>query len=191
MESDALVKSQGRKLPKDTVLDRTFTVAGLVTQTQRMMTKNNRPFLKFDIEDFTGSYNLALFGKDYEKFMPYVTDGQTLLIKFRCKERFRGKEGGDVHYDMVVEEMRLLSNVKDELVKEFVVVVPLEAVTADFSAALKKVCKRSKGSARLYVDVIDRALHNDVEFFSRTLTVSPEPALLDFLAARNLTYKIR
>ncbi|MBO4656774.1 MAG: DNA polymerase III subunit alpha [Bacteroidales bacterium] len=191
MESDALVKSQGRKLPKDTVLDKSFTVAGLVTQTQRMMTKNNRPFLKFDIEDFTGSYNLALFGKDYEKFMPYVTDGQTLLIRFRCKERFRGKESSEVHYDMVVEEMNLLSNVKDEFVKEFVVVAPLEVVTADFIAGLKKVCKRCKGGARLYVDVIDRTLHNDVEFFSRTVTVSPEPALLDFLAARNLTYKIR
>ena len=50
-----------------------------------------------------------------------------------------------------------------------VVVVPLEAVTADFTEALKKVCKRCKGKARLYVDVLDRDLRSDVEFFSRTI----------------------
>ncbi len=191
MESEALVKSQGRKLPKDNVLDKTFTVAGLVTQAARMMTKNNRPFVKFDIEDFTGSFNVALFGKDYERFMQYVQEGQTLLVKFRTKERYRGKDSGEVHYDLTVEEMHLLSNVKDEFVKEFVVVVPLEAVTADFTEALKKVCKRCKGKARLYVDILDRDLRSDVEFFSRTISVSPEPALLDFLASRNLTYSIR
>ena len=76
MESEALVKSQGRKLPKDNVLDRTFTVAGLVTQAARMMTKNNRPFVKFDIEDFTGSFNVALFGKDYERFMQAYEAGE-------------------------------------------------------------------------------------------------------------------
>ena len=195
--SEALVKSQGRKLPKDNVLDRTFTVAGLVTQAARMMTKNNRPFVKFDIEDFTGSFNVALFGKDYERFMQYVQEGQTLLVRFRTKERYRGKEQqgkdgkNEVHYDLVVEEMHLLANVKDEFVKDFVIDMPLEAVTEDFMEKLKKICKRCKGNARLYINVIDTSLKNEVEFFSRTITLSPEPQLLEFLASKNLTYRIR
>jgi len=193
MESDALVKSQGRALPKDSVLGKSFTVAGLVTQATRMMTKSNRPFVKFDIEDYTGSYNVALFGKDYERFMQYVTDGQTLLVKFRCKERYRGKqqESEAVVYDMAVEEMHLLANLKDDFIKEFVIVAPLGAVTAGFSAELKKVCKKCKGDARLYLDIIDPEIHNDVEYFSRTITVSPEPALLEFISAHNLSYRIR
>ena len=194
MESDALVKSQGRKLPKDHVLDKTFTVAGLVTQASRMMTKSNRPFVKFDIEDFTGSYNVALFGKDYERWMQYVQEGQTLLVKFRTKERYRGKsekENNEIKYEMAIEEMHLLSNVKDEFVKDFIIDMPLEAVTEDFTEQLRKVCKKSKGNARLYVNVIDLDLRNNVEYFSRTISVSPEPALLEFLASRNLTYRIR
>ena len=194
MESEALVKSQGRALPKDNVLDKTFSVAGLVTQVSRMTTKNNRPFVKFDFEDFTGSFNIALFGKDYEHWMPYISEGQTLLIKFRTKERYRGKEqnkSSEVHYDLVVEDMHLLSNAKDDFIKEFVIDVPLDAVTADFTASLKKACKKSKGNARLYVNVLDPGLRNNVEFFSRTIKVSPEPALLDFITARNLQYSIR
>jgi DNA polymerase-3 subunit alpha len=194
MESDALVKSQGRRLPKDNVLDKTFTVAGLVTQAARMMTKNNRPFVKFDIEDFTGSYNVALFGKDFERWMQYVQEGQTLLVKFRTRERYRGKsekDSGEVKYEMAIEEMHLLSNVKDEFVKDFIIDMPLEAVTEDFTEQLKKVCKKCKGHARLYVNVLDLDLRNNVEYFSRTINVSPEPALLEFLASRNLTYRVR
>ena len=194
MESEALVKSQGRALPKDNVLDKTFTVAGLVTQAARMMTKNNRPFVKFDIEDFTGSFSVALFGRDYEKFMQYVQEGQTLLVKFHTKERYQGKNDKadkEVRYDMAIDEMHLLANLKDEFIKDFIIDVPLEAVTEDFQEKLKKICKKCKGNARLYVNVLDLDLHNNVEYFSRTISVSPEPALLDFLAARNLTYRIR
>ena len=87
--------------------------------------------------------------------------------------------------------MHLLSNVKDEFVKDFIIDMPLEAVTEDFTEHLKKVCKKCKGQARLYVNVLDLDLRNNVEYFSRTINVSPEPALLEFLASRNLTYRIR
>ena len=192
MNSEALAKSKGKILPPDSVLDKSFTIAGLVTSSVQLMTKNNRPYIKFDIEDYSSVHNFALFGKDVETFMKYVQEGQMLLIKLGCKERFRGKkDDAALHYELIIEEIHLLANVKDSFVKDFIINMSLEEVNATFYEGLKKVCKKSKGKARLYINVFDLSMNKFVEYFSKTINVSPEPALLDFVVNKNLTYSIR
>ena len=47
-------------------------MAGIVTAHQSRMSKNGKAFGIFNLEDFTGTFEFALFGDDYAKFKGYL-----------------------------------------------------------------------------------------------------------------------
>jgi hypothetical protein len=56
---------------------RELYLAGLITSVSKMVSKKSgRPWVKFAVEDYGGSVEFALFGKDYETFMPFLEEGQ-------------------------------------------------------------------------------------------------------------------
>ena len=187
---------EGQLRLDQSVLGKQYNIAGIVTSVEQRMTKNNKPFCKFVIEDFSGAFEFALFGKDYEKFMQYTVVNTALLIKCVVEQRYDrssdSTKGGDraLTYQLRIKEIGLLSNLKENLVKEFHVSIPVEKLDADFQKAFAKVCKKNHGHARLYVRIFDDAKKREVEFFSRKYLVSPEPALLDFLDQHGIEYHI-
>ena len=56
-------------------------VAGLVTATNNLTSKNGKPYSKTTLEDYSGSYELTLGGKDYEAFMKYLQPHASLYIE--------------------------------------------------------------------------------------------------------------
>ena len=58
-------------------------LAGFVTSAEHINTGNGRPWSKTIIEDFSGSYELRLYGKDHEAFMSYMTLHNTIFIEGR------------------------------------------------------------------------------------------------------------
>ena len=68
-------------------------VAGFITSTQTMTNKTGRPWSKTVIEDFGGSYEIALFGKDHENFMSYMQQNSAIFIEGEIDEILH-KTGG-------------------------------------------------------------------------------------------------
>ena len=194
---DKMVREGHLKLA-DSVLNKQYIVAGIVTEYESKVTKSNRPFCKFTIEDFSGSFEFALFGKDYENYMQYTNVNTPLLITCVTEQRYdrpsdsQKKEGADraLVYQLRIKDISLLSNLKDTRVKEFHVSIPVEKLTPEFQKDFAKVCKKNHGHARLYVRIFDDAKKREVEFFSRKFMVSPEPGLIDFLSANGIEYHI-
>ena len=91
---------------------------------------------------------------------------------------------------MRIKEMHLLSNLKDSMVQEFHVTLPVTILTPGFRKEFAKVCHKCKGKARLYARVYDDKEKLDVEFFSRKYKVSPDQELLDFLKEHGIKYHI-
>ena len=59
-----------------------FTVAGIVTKVQNLMTKTtSKPYGKFTIEDYSESYEFTLYSRDYEQFRQYMYEDYFLSIK--------------------------------------------------------------------------------------------------------------
>jgi DNA polymerase-3 subunit alpha len=69
-----------------------LTVAGMVTSTRSSLTKTNKPYTIFKLEDFYGSFEFALFGKDNDDFNSYAIVGNRISIKGMVDFRFRGSE---------------------------------------------------------------------------------------------------
>ena len=68
------------------------TVAGMVTNSRVGTTKNGKPYTIFTLEDFNGSFEFALFGKDNDSFNTYAVVGNRLLIKGKVDFRFKGSD---------------------------------------------------------------------------------------------------
>ena len=65
----------------DQLRNRELSVAGLVTKVDHLTARNGRPYGSMIIEDYTDSYKLVIFGKEYEDFRKYMFEGYSLLVK--------------------------------------------------------------------------------------------------------------
>jgi DNA polymerase-3 subunit alpha len=192
-EQEQLVRDGKLKLDKS-VLNKQYTIAGIVTSVEQKTTRNNKPFCRFAIEDYTGSFEFSLFAKDYEKFMQYTVVNTPLLIKCVTEQRYDRPSGGDGErtpvYSLRIADISLLANTKEERVKEFHVKIPTSRLDPEFQQKFAKVCKKCRGKARLYVKLYDDHNRLECEFFSRKFLVWPEQPLLDFLEENGIEYYI-
>lgn len=75
---------------------REVCLAGLVTGvTSALARTSGRPWALLHWEDYSASRKFTLFGKEYEKFLPYMREGrEALLIKCTLQERDQYKRKG-------------------------------------------------------------------------------------------------
>ena len=66
-------------------------IAGFITSTEVKTSRTGKPFAKTTLEDFSGTYELALFGKDYETFMPCLTAHTAIFVEGEIKEAYFSK----------------------------------------------------------------------------------------------------
>ena len=64
-------------------------LAGLITACSESQTKTGRPMSRMTVEDFSGSYEFAFFGKDHETYLPYQKVNSAVLIEGVIEERYR------------------------------------------------------------------------------------------------------
>ena len=71
---------------------REFLTGGIVSGVTSALSKNSgRPWGTFTLEDYTSSWKFTLFGKEYEQFLPYMRQGEALLVRYSLQERIQYK----------------------------------------------------------------------------------------------------
>lgn len=179
-----------------------YYLAGLVTGVSMGLTKTNRPFCKMTVEDYTSSYQFALFGKEYEAYLPYAQENTALLIKVMPTLVYprltpEEKANRDKSQPLVptecrlrVQGMTLLSNTKDEFIKSIAILLPVEQITETFITEFSKNLRKNRGHALLTLYIHDRKNDVTAEYFSRKYKVALNDELLAFLRSRGLQYNI-
>ncbi len=156
---------------------RTLTFGGLVTNARYGQTKNNKPFTIITIEDYTGSYELALFGQDSIDFGNYGREGLALYIKATIRERaFRNNE-----YEIKVSSINLLSEVQDSLVKKITLNIPISELDDTLVAELSALMKNNSGNSLLYFHIQGEEARMNVQLFSRPSRINVNKRLIDYL----------
>ena len=188
------------------IATREIIIGGLVTSVKHNVSKrSNRPWSQVTIEDYSGSITFSLFGKEYENFMSYTKEFQTILIKVALAPRYPylsqdekdKQKGGDQKrekaiesYELKISSITLLANAKEQFIKEFIIMLPLSRLNDMFRAELKKHLKQGKNGVTLSVYIYDEDSKYLVEFFSRKYKVDPTPDFIKFLNDWDLNYKI-
>ena len=152
-------------------------VAGIVTDFKQLSTKAGKPYSRTTLEDYSGSYELALFGKDHETFMQYMTPKAALYIEGEIGEKFFLKpeekaQGKSAPYTFKIKKITLLGNVSDALLSGFDMDITTPMLTEKFRKDLVKVVKAHPGSIPLTIHLFDPGTKYRIQFVSKKFQVA-------------------
>ena len=170
-------------------------IAGFITSTEVKTSRTGKPFAKTTLEDFSGTYELALFGKDYETFMPYLTEHRAIFVEGEIKEAYFSKSDDkekttNAPYKFRVKKISLLGNIGDALLSGFTIELSTPMVSADFRKHLMSVVKASKGTVPFSILLSDPKTQYVIEFQSRKYQVAVTADFISEIKNLGLRYKV-
>ena len=169
----------------DELKGKEIAVAGMVVAVQNLTTKTGKPWGKFKLEDYNGTHEFALFGKDYENFRKYLFSDYFLFIRGRVQPR----PYNDQELEFRITSMMQLSELQ-EAVKEVHVQLAAEEITRDLIARMGRSVKEAKGNTLLRLNVYDRQAQVSLNLFSKSYKVSLTQELVSFFEDNDIKYTV-
>ncbi|MDR2425467.1 MAG: DNA polymerase III subunit alpha [Prevotellaceae bacterium] len=171
--------------------NRDLTLGGMVVASKNSVSKNGNPWGQFSIEDYNGTYEFRLFGKDYEKFMQFLQIGHFLLIKASVNERYSyNKEQSSGELEVRIKTISLLGNAKENL-RCLTINIPVDNFSHEFVEEISGKIKNNHGKIELVLRIIDPEKGVSIDLFSRKYRIGITPDMLGFLKDMELEYGIR
>ena len=170
-------------------------LAGLVTSVETKISRNGKPFAKVNVEDFSGIYEFAFFGKDYENFMNYLHEHTAIYIEGEiCEKYFLKPEeitaGKKAPYTFKVKKISLLGNVAEDRLTGFAIEMLANDITPELRHRLVHLVKESKGNIPLSMIVFDPVTNYIVEFISRKYHITVSADFILQLNELGLKYRV-
>lgn len=170
-------------------------LAGFINSVETKTSKAGRPFAKIVMEDFSGTHELAFFGKDYETYMEYLKDHTAVYIEGEIKENFFGKPEDrekmtTIPYKFRVRKMSLLGNISDTMLSGFAIEVNTHSLNPEFRENLKNAVRKSKGNIPLAIFVVDNEKKYNIEFLSKKYQVAVTADFINDIKGLGIKYKV-
>ena len=161
----------------DKMNGREVTFGGMVTGTREGQTKHGSPFTIFKIEDYSGNFEIALFGDDSINYGRFARPGLSLFIRGRVQpRRFSGTQ-----FEFKINSIQLLTDVKDKLLEKLTIQMPLCEVSHESVEDLSALLKNNYGNTLLYFHVHGDEPHLNLELFARNSKITVTTKLVDYL----------
>ncbi|MBR4755572.1 MAG: DNA polymerase III subunit alpha, partial [Bacteroidales bacterium] len=154
-----------------------IAVAGLVTETATLTTRTGKPYSRSKIEDYSGSYELSLFGTDYENYMKYLQPHASLYIEGVIEERYTPKQedrdqGKLAPFTFRIKGISLLGNLNESKLAGFSISLTTPMLTEKFRKDLVNLVKANKGKTPLKMFLYDPVTKYNIEFHSTKFQVA-------------------
>lgn len=170
-------------------------LAGLVTSVETKISRNGKPFAKVNVEDFSGIYEFAFFGKDYENFMNYLQEHTAIYIEGDiCEKYFLKPEeiaaGKKAPYSFKAKKISLLGNVAEDRLTGFAIEMLANDITPELRHKLVHLVKEYSGKIPLSMIVFDPVTNYIVEFISRKYHITVSADFILQLNELGLKYRV-
>ncbi|MDR1416553.1 MAG: DNA polymerase III subunit alpha [Prevotellaceae bacterium] len=182
------------------LLGRTLTCAGLVTKASEFISKKGNPYGRIIIEDFSGTHEFTMFGKDYVAFKEFLKEDYPLRLHVAVQERqqygsapqYGGSDASrGAELEVKVTKVELLSEIMSDGIKKVAVSIDIDEVTEVFIAELAdKIMAAPKGKAKFCLKVFDAKHGVNVELFSRKYLLTFTNELERFFTGSNIKFSI-
>jgi len=171
----------------DHLLGQTITLGGIVGDVVHRTTKNGKPFGILNVEDLTGTTEIALFGDDYLKFKPYLETGLFVFVRGLVQQRFRDSN----QLEFKVQHIELLNDLRAKRLKEITCSIQLKCVNPEFIQFLHSIIKEHPGDTLLKIRIADHESETIVSLESAKLKIHPGDEVFELLQGiKGLTLKV-
>ena len=184
--STMIAKCDREKSPQN------VNIGGFITSVTSGTNRFGRPFLRALIEDFDGSYEISLNGKEIEAFKGGLEQNSAVYIEGRIDEKYfrkpeDRKEKGDPPYDFKIKKIIHLGNVVETYIKGFAIYVSTPMLNSSFREHLVNLVKKNKGGVPLTMFLYDPQTKFNIEFLSRKFQISVTLPLIEDLKEMGIT----
>lgn len=172
------------------------SIAGIITAFKVLQTKNGKPYSKTTLEDYSGSYELTLFGKEHENFAGKLNqEHAAVYISGEITEKFFVRKDDpeapkSVPYAFKISDVRLLGNIAEDFVGALTLYVQTPLLSEDFRKRLSKLLRENKGSTPLHIFLHDPSTDYKIDFHSRKYNLSVNTELIQQISTLGLQYKV-
>lgn len=164
-------------------------VAGIITDVFHGTTKNGKAYGSINLEGYTDSHRLYLFGKDYITYKNYFTKDLSVLIIGKVQPRYKPKDANDVEFK--INRIELLSEIKDTMIKELTISVYNDDLSSELIGDIENLVENNSGKTMLNFEIKERGKNFKLQLFSRTKKIAVNTKTIEELKKYNsLSYKL-
>lgn len=162
-------------------------IGGLVSSVNHRVTKNGRPFGIFVFEDYTDSYEIAVFGEEYIKFKGFLNEGYFLQLRVAFRLRFRQED----NWEVKILNIQLLDELRDKLAKRVTIQLSLSEISPAFMSGLKEIVERNaekegQKNCELRFKIMDYDDEVRLDMPSKNIRVNPDNEFIENLKSMNI-----
>ena len=143
----------------EALVGREVRFAGMVSGAKEMVSGKGVPFGSMVIDDYSGSYEMKLYGDEYSDFKGFFTNNTFIFCRGKVTaRRYTDKTGNERNYiSMKVLAMMNLAGVLDKYASKLCFKICIDDINEEFCKAIEKLGKKHKGSVPLQATVVDPA----------------------------------
>ena len=175
----------------DQLVNREFSVGGIVNEIQHLESRNGKGWARFMVEDFTDQYEFRIFGEDYLKYRHFLVVNQFIRLRLMIREGWTNRETGKVGAPrMQYLHFEMLQNTVENNTKKLTLQLEISKLKNEDVIQLQDELKSFKGDKPLLFNVYDSEKKVKLTLNSKKQKVRITPELLKLLDEKQWHYKL-
>ena len=177
----AFAVPEGKMPPKDWLeknVGRKVRFGGIITKAENLIGKNSgKPYGRYVIEDYSGSYSFPVFGETYQRFAPMMVQNVYVAVTGVIQQRGAGRKYfkplpvEEAEYEINLTQVDFLQDLQQKHVSTLVLHMPVTTINREFNDELVEQCKANKGEIALRLHLYDELHSNTVMLDSKAYRV--------------------
>jgi len=128
-------------------LKKSFKFGGIITKSQLKISKNNKPYAIFTIEDLNDSMDIFLFAETLMKYKHLLNEEVFIYVDASIVNSSRNN--GEI--DFKINDMILLDEVVEKFTKEVQVQIDIKKIDEDGADEFIKIVKNNSGKTKIKI----------------------------------------
>ena len=140
----------------DTLVGKTLTFGGIVTNVQYRTGKNGKDWAMFTLEGYDESHDFRIFNEEYLKFRHFLVNNQFIYFKINVKDGWVNRETGKKSDPQITfQDAKLLADVLPTFAKKLSIQLNIQDLRPNLIQKLNEVFKANSGDNPVSFEVIE------------------------------------
>ncbi len=173
------------------LIDRDWTVGGIVNEVQHLESRNGKPWASFILEDFKDQYEFRIFGEDYLKYRHFLVINQFIRIRFMVREGWVNKETGKAGAPRIqFLHFEMLQSTIENNAKKLTVQLDIQQIDKVNIDELNQLFRSYKGDKTLFFNIYDADKKLKLALNSKRQKIKITTSLLEDLKEKKWHFKL-
>ncbi|MBC7885329.1 MAG: DNA polymerase III subunit alpha [Saprospiraceae bacterium] len=164
---------------------KTLKLGGIVSEAIFGNTQKGTGYVRFTIQDFTGSFQINLYNEQFESYKHLITKGQVLYVEGISEKGFNSDR-----FFFRVRDIRMLDTIGKNMTKSITIRIPLSKINEKLVNNIAVMCIAKEGPHTLKLKVVDDEEDYGIDLVSTSYKVTADYQFIQELENLGLPYKL-